>query len=84
MQKLKNELNPSGRKSTASDGGGAVSSDSDCSEGDYVENLPVTINKGPSQKARMSVSAEVFGKFNLEKEYVPPVYPKEKAQLEAI
>jgi len=32
----------------------------------------------------MSVSAEVFGKFNIEKEYKPPVYPKDAETTEAI
>jgi len=32
----------------------------------------------------MSVSAEVFGKFNLQKEYTPPVHKKTPQQIEAI
>lgn len=32
----------------------------------------------------MSVSAEVFGKFNKEEDYVPPVYPKTPEQEKAI
>ena len=32
----------------------------------------------------MSVSAEVFGKFNLQKEYTPPVHQKTPQQIEAI
>jgi cAMP-dependent protein kinase regulator len=36
--------------------------------------------KGP----RMSVSAEVFGKFNLKTEYKPPVYPKSELQIAEI
>lgn len=37
-----------------------------------------------ASRPRMSVSAEVFGKFNIQKEYVPPVHPKTPQQIEAI
>lgn len=32
----------------------------------------------------MSVSAEVFGKFNVEQKYVPPVHKKSEDQKNAI
>jgi cAMP-dependent protein kinase regulator len=32
----------------------------------------------------MSVSAEVFGKFNVEKEYIPPVHAKSEDQITKI
>ena len=41
------------------------SSDGSESEGDFVEELPVAKNQSMAQGARMSVSAEVFGKFNM-------------------
>ena len=63
-----------GPKSTASDKRDS-SSDSG-SEEEYVDNLPVTMGKKDTVGPRMSVSAEVFGKFNLEKEYKPPVHHK--------
>jgi len=70
--------------STASDKN-ADSSDSEDSEGTYVDDLPVTLGKGAvTAGARMSVSAEVFGKFNIEKEYKPPVHMKSIDQIEAI
>lgn len=37
-----------------------------------------------ASRPRMSVSAEVFGKFNLQKEYTPPVHQKTPQQIEAI
>ena len=60
--------------STAS-GKESYGSEGEDSEGDFVDDLPVTLTQqkgGP----RMSVSAEVFGKFNVEKKYVPPVHAK--------
>jgi hypothetical protein len=41
---------------------------------DFVAELPAKLakNRGP----RMSVSAEVFGKFNKKEEYVAPVHAK--------
>lgn len=73
-----------GVKSTAS-GRNSDASSSDGSEGEEeVADLPV--NAAPQKKAapRTSVSAEVFGRFNVEKEYVPPVYAKSDDQIEAI
>ena len=42
------------------------------------------MKKDTASKARMSVSAEVFGKFNVEKEYKPPVHHKSAEQIAAI
>ena len=49
---------------------------------DDVADLPQATakNRGP----RMSVSAEVFGKFNRKEDYVPPVHPKSEEQIAAI
>lgn len=66
VDKLKVELGkgPSGaQRSTKSDNDD--SSDGSESEGDFVEELPVSKNKSMAAGARQSVSAEVFGKFNL-------------------
>ena len=41
-----------------------------------VEDLPVKLNTGPTVGPRKSVSAEVFGKFNMQVEYHPPVHEK--------
>lgn len=71
-----------GPKSTASDKRDD-SSDSG-SEGEYVDDLPVTMGKKDTVGPRMSVSAEVFGKFNIEKEYKPPVHHKSIEQITAI
>lgn len=48
------------------------SSASDSDDEEEVSDLPIKIakNRGP----RMSVSAEVFGKFNRKEDYVPPVH----------
>jgi hypothetical protein len=61
---------PAGRASTAGDD----HSSEDDGSSDYVDDLPVkaAASRGP----RMSVSAEVFGKFNKQQEYVPPVHKK--------
>lgn len=69
-------------KSTASD----KDSDSEGSEseGDYVEDLPVSKKIAKAGNARQSVSAEVFGKFNLQVEHVPPFYQKTPEEEEAI
>ena len=73
---LKAELNmkPKQIQSTASDKDD--SSDGSESEGEYVDELPETAKIAKASGARMSVSAEVFGKFNLQQEYKPPVYEK--------
>lgn len=51
-------------------------SDSSDSEGEeFVEDLPqakLNQNRGP----RISVSAEVFGKFNKKEDFVAKVFPK--------
>ena len=49
-------------KSTNSDGDSSSGSES---EGEFVDELPVMIAKAQGGP-RMSVSAEVFGKFNIE------------------
>lgn len=71
-------VSPAGRASTAGDE--PNSSDEDSS--DYVDDLPIkaAAPKGP----RMSVSAEVFGKFNKQEDYVPPVHKKTKQQEESL
>lgn len=87
VARMKEELGGKGDKgaSTASDKhDGGDSSDGSDSEGEVVDDLPVKLNSGPTTGPRMSVSAEVFGKFNAEKEYVPPVYEKNAEQIEAI
>ena len=38
------------------------------------------MRRGP----RASVSAEVFGTWNKKQEFVPPKYPKNQAQVEAL
>jgi cAMP-dependent protein kinase regulator len=53
------------------------------SEGEVAE-LPVKMMAAPKERPRQSVSAEVFGRFNVEKEYVPPIYAKSEEQNEAI
>ena len=81
VQKMKMVMKEKGKsKSTHSD---EESSGSD-SEGDMVEELPVVISQSKGPKPRMSVSAEVFGKFNVEKIYEPPVYPKKPEDAAAI
>lgn len=68
--------------STAS-GQGSDESEDDSACEDQVDELPVTLNQqkvGP----RMSVSAEVFGKFNVEKAYIPPVHKKSEDQVTKI
>lgn len=37
-----------------------------------------------ASRQRVAVSAEVYGKFNLQKEYTPPVHQKTPQQIEAI
>lgn len=85
-KKLKDELSKyqgEGGKSTASDG--HSSEDSEDEEGDQVEELQAkpTASLGKTGP-RMSVSAEVFGKFNIEKEYIPPVHKKSPEDMQAI
>lgn len=64
-------VSPAGRASTAGD---EPNSSDDEDEDDYMDDLPIraAVPKGP----RMSVSAEVFGKFNKQEDYVPPVHKK--------
>ncbi len=77
VAQLKQELGqkPKQIQSTASDRDDA-SSDGSESEGEYVDDLPVTAKIAKAGNARMSVSAEVFGKFNMQQEYTPPFYEK--------
>lgn len=78
MPKLKGAIKKHGSKNQGSTASGRDSEGDDSeedSEAEEVADLPVTLNVqkgGP----RMSVSAEVFGKFNVEKAYVPPVHKK--------
>ncbi len=68
--------------STASDINKSDSS-SDSEPEDAIEDLPVkkvAAKTGP----RMSVSAEVFGKFNKQEDYIPPVHKKSEDQIRAI
>ena len=71
-------VSPAGRASTAGD----EPNSSDEDEDDYVDDLPIkaAAPRGP----RMSVSAEVFGKFNKQEDYVPPVYKKTPEQEHAL
>lgn len=84
MAKLKNELNPAGKNSTASDGEAEAFSSEDSEADEFIDDLPVAMKNNASTGPRMSVSAEVFGKFNIEQEYKPPVHAKSEEQKEAI
>lgn len=66
-------VSPAGQHSTAGD-----EPNSSDDEDDYVDDLPIkaAAPRGP----RMSVSAEVFGKFNKQEDYVPPVHKKTAEQ----
>jgi cAMP-dependent protein kinase regulator len=47
------------------------------SEGDVVIELPkVAVNTAAKPKARTSVSAEAFGKYNMKEQYTVKVVPK--------
>ena len=71
-------------KSTAS-GQNSETSSSEGSEGEeQVDDLPVMAAPQKKVAPRISVSAEVFGKFNKEEAYVPPVYEKTEEQVQAI
>eukprot|EP00355_Strombidium_rassoulzadegani_P008281 CAMPEP_0168619014 /NCGR_PEP_ID=MMETSP0449_2-20121227/6379_1 /TAXON_ID=1082188 /ORGANISM="Strombidium rassoulzadegani, Strain ras09" /LENGTH=331 /DNA_ID=CAMNT_0008659927 /DNA_START=201 /DNA_END=1196 /DNA_ORIENTATION=- len=67
--------------STASEKRGETSSEE--SGDDMIEDLP---SAKPNNRAgpRMSVSAEVFGKFNKQGDYQPPVHFKSDQQISAI
>lgn len=46
-------------------------------ESDYIDQLPpALLNRKNDRKYRGSVSAEAFGKFNIKKEFIPPVTDK--------
>ena len=72
-----------GKKDKSTDSGHDDESSSGSGDEEFVDDLPVAM-KGAPVGPRMSVSAEVFGKFNVEKAYVPPVYKKDDAQIKAI
>ena len=67
-------VSPAGRESTAGDEPGSSSEEDE----EFVDDLPIrtAAAKGP----RMSVSAEVFGKFNQQQDYKPPVHKKTPSQ----
>lgn len=46
-----------------------------------IEDLPISTGQNTRKGPRMSVSAEVFGKFNIQEEYKPPVHPKDEASI---
>lgn len=50
-------------------------------EGEEVADLPIAVGTAGAKGPRMSVSAEVFGKFNQKTDYQPPVYPKSDEQI---
>lgn len=83
MYGSKNNLSPgtsTGESERKMDSSQSEESDDD---DDAVEDLPAQVaarNRGP----RMSVSAEVFGKFNKKEDYVPPVHAKTAEQVAAI
>ena len=64
---------PNGQLSTAGE-----EHSSEDSEEEFVDDLPTTVTAGPP-KPRMSVSAEVFGKFHKEQDFTPPVHLKSPA-----
>ena len=74
---------PAGQQSTKSDVKDDSSEDSEDDE-EHVEELPVKISATGAKGPRMSVSAEVFGKFNRQEDYQPPVHEKTAEQIEAI
>jgi len=84
---MKNEMygavSPSGT-STGESGKPHSESESDSEAEEAVEELPVAKMGSQVRGPRMSVSAEVFGKFNKKEEFQPPVYPKTEEQTRAI
>ena len=74
MQKQKESvvIGSAGGKSTASE----KDEDSSDSEGEEVAELPVAMNNAPTVGPRKSVSAEVYGKFNAQQEFVAQVHKK--------
>ena len=65
---------PNGQLSTAGEEHSSTDSDEE-----YVDDLPLKMS-GNAAKPRMSVSAEVFGKFHKEQEFVAPVHLKSPEQ----
>jgi cAMP-dependent protein kinase regulator len=88
VKKLKQAMGNSkvknSKKSTASGKNSEVSSEGSGEEDEEVADLPVAMQSQKKPAPRMSVSAEVFGKFNVEQEYKPPVHPKSEDQKKAI
>jgi len=80
VEKLKQKLK---QKTQSTNSAGNDESYGSESEGELTE-LPVKLSTGPTTGPRMSVSAEVFGRFNLEKEFKPPVHEKTDSQCDAI
>lgn len=69
--------------------GGEKSEDSEASQSDSeeeeVHDLPVQQEKPVvTKKARQSVSAEAFGRWNKKEEFKAPVYPKNEETLTAL
>jgi len=55
------------------------------SEGEEVHDLPAQQEKPVvTKKARQSVSAEAFGRWNKKEEFKAPVYPKNEETLNAL
>lgn len=84
VPKIKGLIKQATSKNKGSTRSGQDSNSSEeVSSDDEVCDLPITLN---TQKAgpRMSVSAEVFGKFNVEIEYLPPVHAKSEDQISKI
>lgn len=85
VPKIKGIINQGKSKNQGSTASGQESDrSSDDSGEDEIDDLPVTLSNNMKGGPRMSVSAEVFGKFNIEKEYVPPVHAKSEDQVQAI
>ena len=86
VARKKQEMYGSNRVSIAGRASTAEEEEQSSSEGegssDYVDDLPVkaAAPRGP----RMSVSAEVFGKFNKQEHYVPPVHKKTPEQEQSL
>lgn len=70
------------RKYLKNHGKGKGSSSESQSEDDEVDDLPMPTN--PKNKARTSVSAEVFGEWNKKEDFKPRIIPKSKDQKDKI
>ena len=83
MYGSKNNLSPGTSTGESERKMDSSQSEESSDDDDAVEDLPAQVaarNRGP----RMSVSAEVFGKFNKKEDYVPPVHAKTAEQVAAI